>query len=228
MKKLLTLAFALLLLMTLSVIALAQERSERDERAAINVDPSMQVQPQTLLPCCDCLGKVTTLNLNTGQGSPIDPIWKVNGNVAYTSAPYPGWLIPTTAPLFPAKWIKPVPNPNFNVPAVDYKYTVKFSTPKCTIPADIQLEVYFAADNSAKVLLDNNPIGTTLCQGNCFRAPQAPVHFTSAVSTNTSHTLDFVVHNDGGPSGLIVNAQLRRICARGNPGPTRDQMEPNN
>jgi hypothetical protein len=223
MKKLLTLAFAIVALAILSSFGIAQERREVRE---IQIDPSIQVPSQTpSLPCCECLGKVTTLNLNTGQGSPIDPIWKVNGNPAYTTNPYPGWLIPTNPPLFPAKWIKPVPNPNFDVAAIDFKYTVKFNTPKCTIPGDYQLEVYFAADNSAKVFLDGPQIPTTACLGTCFKAPQAPVHFTVPVSTNTSHTLDFVVHNDGGPSGLIVNAQLRRICARGNPGSQESQAE---
>jgi hypothetical protein len=220
MKKLLTMKLALVALTLSWSIGAAQERLE------VKTDPSLQVQTKTpSLPCCECLGQVTTLNLNTGQSSPVDPIWSVNGNAAYTTPPYPGWVLPSNPLLTPAKWIQPVasPTPSNNVPVGDYKYTVKFNTPRCTIPGDVKLDVHFAADNSAKVLLDGTPIATTQCQTTCFKAPQAPVNFTATVSAAVSHTLVFVVHNDGGPSGLIVNAKVSRYCARGNPGYGTDQ-----
>src|SRR5882724_7943374 len=99
MKKLLTLTLALVALSVFCGFGVAQKRGE------VKIDQSLQVQTRTAtLSCCECLGKVTTLNLSTGQGSPIDPFWKVNANPAYTTPPYPGW----TTTLGPAKWIQPV------------------------------------------------------------------------------------------------------------------------
>jgi hypothetical protein len=228
MKKLLTPALALVALAVLSGFGIAQRRVDINQGS---VETLVQLPGKTpSLPCCECLGQVTTLNLNTGQSSPIDPIWTVNGNAAYTTPPYPGWMLPSHPLLTPAQWIQPVasPTPSNNVPVGDYKYTVNFNIPRCTIPGDVQLDVHFAADNSAKVLLDGSPIVTTTCQTTCFKAPQAPVSFTHTVSNAINHTLVFVVHNEGGPSGLIVNAKLTRHCARGNPRAQGDlTIEPN-
>jgi hypothetical protein len=228
MKNLIMLALALLALGTTTTLGLAQEPR------AIKIDPSLQVQSRVpSLTCCECLGKVTTLNLSTGQGSPIDPIWKLNGNAAaYTTPPFSGWLLPSNPLLTPAKWIQPVPSPtpsNSVGPGI-YKYTVQFHTPLCVIPNSASLDVYFAADNGAKVFLDSLLITTTLCQGTCFKGPQAPVHFTAAVTAGTSHTLEFELTNDSPPaSGLIVNAKLTRQCVRGTSGPAGSQpTEPNN
>jgi hypothetical protein len=143
----------------------------------------------------------------------------MNGGAAYTTPPYPGWINPANPKLTPAKWIQPVasPTPSGNVTGTSFTYTVRFSTPRCVIPSTVTLEGYFAADNGAKVLLDGNPVITTLCQGNCFNTPQAPVHFSTNVSSALNHQLDFVVSNDSPPaSGLIVNAKVTRTCTKGN------------
>jgi hypothetical protein len=211
MKRLLTLTLVLVALATLTSFGLAQERSP------INVDASLAAQPQpqpNSLSCCECLGKVTTLDLSTGQGGPIDPRWSVSpSGPAYVTPPFPGWILPSNALLAPAKWIQPVAPPLTAVGAGDYRYTVKFNTPKCTIPSKVQLDIKFAADNSAKVYLDSNQVPTPLCLGTCFKAPQAPVVFPVIVSTTTtSHVLEFVVHNDSGPSGFIANVKLTRTC----------------
>ena len=184
MKKLLTLTLAFMALTAFSGFAMAQETGE------VKIGPPKQLPSKApSLPCCECLGQTTTLNLNTGQSGPIDPIWRVNGSSAYTTPPYPGWILPSSPLLTPAKWIQPVasPTPSNSVPVGNYKYTVNFNVPKCTIPGDVQLEVHFAADNSAKVLLDGAQITTSLCQTTCFKSPQAPVSFTHTVSAG-SHT----------------------------------------
>lgn len=211
MKRLLTLTLALVALVSVTGFGLAQER------AVIKVNPSVEAQEQSpSLSCCECLGKITTIDLSTGQGGAIDPRWNVNpSGPAYLTPPFPGWILPSNALLAPAKWIQPVAPPQTGVGAGDYRYTVRFNTPKCTIPSTVQLDVKFAADNSAKVLLDNNPVPTTPCLGTCFKAPQAPVQFTTPVSTSsTSHMLEFVVHNDSGPSGFIANVKLTRTCQK--------------
>ncbi|HEV7375403.1 MAG TPA: hypothetical protein VGN95_11840 [Pyrinomonadaceae bacterium] len=168
--------------------------------------------PPLSLSCCECLGKVTTLDLSTGQGSPVDPLWQVNGSAAYTTPPYPGW----TTSLSPANWIQPVPSPTpaNNVAAVLFKYTVQFNIPKCTIPSEVRLDAKWAADNSGKVYLDNNSTPVASCTvSTCFQTGVAQP-FTLTGLTPGLHTLRFEVKNDGGPSGLIVNAKLTRQCKK--------------
>jgi len=163
------------------------------------------------------LGRTTTLNLNTGQSGPNDPIWTVNGAAAHPTSAYPGWMAPTNAQLNGAQWIQ-LPNqstPASNVPAGDYKYKVRFNTPKCVIPSRVMLDVYFAADNSATVFVDGTLVPTTVCSTNCFNVPQAPVHFTVGLAPG-AHAIDIVVKNLGGPSGLIVNAKVTRACVKEN------------
>lgn len=207
MKKLLRLALVLVALGIFASIGLAQESREA------RIDPSLSAQPgMPSLSCCECLGKVTTLDLSTGQGSPIDPIWKVNGGPAYTTPPYPGW---TTSLTPPAKWIQPVPSPtpSNNVAPGVYKYTVQFNIPKCTIPSNIRLDVKWAADNSGRVFLDNNPVAA--CTSNtCFQTGVAQPFSVTAGLTPGPHTLRFEVTNISGPSGLIVNAKLTRECQK--------------
>lgn len=221
MKRLLALVFALTMIAVLAGVSSAQRRPDATA-APIEAVATLGLTPQApaapTLSCCDCVGKVTTLNLSTGQGGPNDPIWTINGAPAHPTSAYPGWMATTNAMLNPAKWIQ-FPNqstPASNVPAGNYKYNVRFNTPRCVIPSTITLEGYFAADNSATVSLDGNIIPTTICSNNCFNVPQAPVHFTVTVPSSVSHSLDFVVNNLGGPSALVANVKVTRRCAKDN------------
>ena len=162
------------------------------------------------LPCCECLGKTTSLDLSTGQGgTATDPLWKVNGNPAYVTSPFPGWLTGL------AKWIQPIASATpGGVPAGTSSYTVRFMVAKCTIAmTEVSLQGKYAADNGAKVLLDGNPIAS--CPGiYCFKAPDAPASFAATITTPGVHTLQIDVMNQGGPSGLQVNATVRGQCKR--------------
>jgi hypothetical protein len=158
------------------------------------------------LPCCPY-----TFDLSTGQGSPTDPIWKVNNANAYTTSAHPSWLS-----LNPAKWIQPKNSPNpasVSGPNPLYKYTVKFVVPNCA-NGHVELHGSFAADNSGTALLDGNAIPGASCAGpTCFNTSQAPVPLNVALVTPGSHTLEIVVKNNSyGASGLIVNAKLTTVC----------------
>jgi len=62
MKKLLTLTLAFMALTAFSGFAMAQETGE------VKIGPPKQLPSKApSLPCCECLGQTTTLNLNTGQ-----------------------------------------------------------------------------------------------------------------------------------------------------------------
>ena len=92
-----------------------------------------------------------------------------------------------------------------------YKYATKFIVPKkCTSGAELNAQ--FAADNSATVFLDGNPIATTPCLNTCFKSSQAPVSLSIPSIPAGPHTLEIDVVNNEGPSGLIVKAKLTRKC----------------
>jgi hypothetical protein len=150
-------------------------------------------------------------NLSTGQASPIDPQWKINGNPAYTTPKVGSWMA-----LLPAQWIQPLPSPT-PAPLVaqgTFKYTIKFTVPAC--PAGpVQLTGSFAADNSAKAYLDGVPIPGASCAGPvCFNNPQAPVSLNGAPPIGPGpHTLQIDVNNlTKSYSGLVVNAKVQRHC----------------
>ena len=214
------LAASLLLLASSSVfigtaqrtaVELPSQRQELQTREPAQQEDAEKTGLRSSLECCECLGKVTTLNISTGQSGPKDPLWSMNGGPAYTTPPYPGWI--TT--LTPARWIQPVasPTPSPGVPAGNYKYTVRFNVPKCTIPSEVRLEGKFAADNGAKVSLDGTPVNSCPMPY-CFKAPVAPVALSVPSVSPGAHTLEVIVMNEGGPSGLVVNAQLVRQCRR--------------
>ena len=202
MKKYLTLAAAFVVLAICIGLGAAKAQDQKPL-------PPPQGAPATL-KCCECLGQTSTLDLSTGQGSPIDPLWKLNVTApAYKTPPVSSWVS-----LAPASWIQPVasPAPSFNVPPGIYKYSVKFNIRDCTIPSvEVRLDGKFAADNSAEVWFDSNLI--TSCPGpTCFKAPG--VNFSVPAIAPGNHTLEIRVKNDGSYSGLIVNAKLTRQCAR--------------
>jgi hypothetical protein len=158
------------------------------------------------LPCCNY-----AFDVSTGQGSPTDPLWKVNGGNAYTTTTLGAWLS-----LNPAKWIQAKNSPNpASVPGPNpiYKYTVKFVVPNCP-NGHVELHGFFAADNSGTALLDGNNVPGASCSGpTCFNTSQAPVPINIALVTPGTHTLEIDVKNNSyGYSGLIVNAKLTTVC----------------
>jgi hypothetical protein len=165
------------------------------------------------LPCCRCINDDNaTLNLNTGQASPIDPVWIVNsGGNAYTTPPSTAW----TVSLPPAQWIQPVasPLPSSNVGGGTFRYITQFDVPDCATPMSVRLDGKFASDNGAIVSFDGNQIAS--CGLNCFGGP--PVPFSVANIQPGLHVLEIDVTNQQGSySGLLVNARVTRQCTRCN------------
>lgn len=207
MRKSLAFVLTLAVLSVSTLVSTAQ-----NPRAAISPASLTPLQiRQPTLDCCKCLGGVAELNLSTGQGGgPIDPVWRrTPGGSAYATTAYPGW---TTAIAAPARWIQPVASttPANPVPTGTTRYTANFEVHKCTIPSQIFLDFTWAADNGATVFLNNVQVASCTT-GACF---------TTAKTVNLHgiqpgfNVLRFDVYNLGGPSGLIVNARLRRQCTR--------------
>jgi len=165
------------------------------------------------VPCCKCLGDpVTTLNLNTGQASPIDSIWTVNnGGDAHTTSPSTAW----TVSLPGANWIQPVAgsSPVGTGPG-PFHYRVLISVPECALQATVSLTGQFASDNDGTVFFDTLPLAS--CGTSCFATSGGgPVSFSVPSIAPGLHVLDFqVLNQDQSISGLIVSASITRQCAR--------------
>jgi hypothetical protein len=151
-----------------------------------------------------------TFDLSTGQGnSATDSLWGVNGGTAFITPPVPGWI-----GLPPAQWLQPVasPTPSTTVGGTLFRYQIRFVVPDCG-SGHVELNGTFAADNSATAFLDGSAIPGAACGGpNCFNSPQAPVPLNVSPIPPGPHLLQIDVNNQGGASGLIVNAQVRRMC----------------
>lgn len=164
-----------------------------------------------LLPCCACLGKDVQTDINTGHGSLTDALWIVNGGTAYITPPVASaWIT-----LAPAKWLQPVatPTPSSTVSSGPFRYEMQFKIAEnCFIPfTTVEIIGNFAADNDAKLFVDNNTLPSASCT-NCF-SPGIPLNL-SGLSPGT-HKLKIDVQNQPGSySGLIVNAQLTGHCRK--------------
>lgn len=170
-----------------------------------------QVAPVAQLKCCRCLdGPASSLNLNTGQASPTDQLWTVNGVAATTStSPNGNWLT-----SIPTGWIEPA------VASVGtFRYKASFIIPSCTIPMAVSLSGRFAADNNGVVTLDGTVIAS--CTGNnCFSSSGgAPFTFNVPSIAPGFHTLQVDVNNLNSVTGVSVQATLRAVCRQCEPCP---------
>jgi hypothetical protein len=181
------------------------------------VHPVRAQQSPAVVSCCKCLDGIEALDLSTGQTSPADLLWTVNGGTAYTTAKAGAWL----ATQSPANWIQPVHSSTASnaVAKGIYQYKIQFTIPQCTIPATVVLDGSFTADNSAQAYFNTNPIAS--CAGpNCFTTPQGPVRLNVTNISAGTHTLEIDVNNnDKSFSGLAVVAHLSWQCAKCDPCP---------
>jgi hypothetical protein len=180
-----------------------------DDTAAIDINvPNITCTFVNQPPACCAY----TLDISTGQGGgATDPLWTVDGGAAYITPPTAGWI-----GLPPAQWLQPVASPTPSwVAAKTYSYVTTFNFKTCGA-GHVELTGTFAADNSASATLDGVAIPGAACSGlYCFSAPDAPIPLNYSpilLSTSGPHTLQIDVTNDGGFSGLIVNARIRRVC----------------
>src|SRR3954470_2282602 len=170
------------------------------------------------LPCCRCLdGTTTEIKIDTGFAS-----WRVTSPLS----PYqqPAVPIPTVPSVWanllaPAGWVGA---PGAPEAVGDYEFELQFYVPDCVIPADINVSGRAAADNHALIFLDANttPVATVPNYSN----GGITAFVAGPVTGSGIHKLRIVVTNEGGPTGLIVNAGITVRCPRDlehgpNPGP---------
>jgi hypothetical protein len=202
-RRLRMMALALILLGSGPVPSAAQERP------GVRPPPPRAIN----LPCCRCVdGSTQSISIDTGSAP-----WTF-GPAGGALAPAPvispltgGW---TTA-LAPAKWV----GPGANAPQGAYTYSLTINVPRCIIPARIAIVGRVAADNSETVLVD----GVQIAQYTGIYGFQTPniVRFNAPPPPLAPgpHTLQVAVHNEGGPSGMVLNGTIRITCPKEPAGP---------
>lgn len=160
------------------------------------------------LGCCKCLGGSNALDLSTISSNS----WTVNGSpVAFLTTTHSAWTLPTG----PARWVSTVATGGTGgVAPGTYDYKLNFVVPNCSIAQQVTLSGSYGGDDNIQVFLDSNPISPA-CAGWCFNAAHQTggLNFTSPNVTGGTHTLTVKVKNDGGPSGMFINAKLSGTCS---------------
>jgi hypothetical protein len=158
------------------------------------------------VPCCRCVdGTSTEIRIDTGAVP-----WRVTTPLSsLQQAAVPVASIPGSwaNQLAPAIWIGPPGQPE---DVGVYEYELQFYVPDCVIPSQIYVSGKAAADNRATIYFDGNLTTNPVVQGftNGHITP-----FTVGPVTGTGvHKLRFAVTNDGGPTGLIVQAAITVRC----------------
>ncbi|HEV7682329.1 MAG TPA: hypothetical protein VGO68_09435 [Pyrinomonadaceae bacterium] len=194
------LAFALLF--TSAATALAQDL----RIAPVNQDRGVRANVATL-GCCKCLGGSNSLDLSTISSNS----WTVNGSpVSFLTTTHPAWTLPTG----PAQWISTLATGAASVAPGAYDYKLNFVVPNCSIAQQVTLSGSYGGDDNIQVFLDSNPVSPA-CSGWCFNAAHQPggLNFTAPNVSAGNHTLIVKVKNDGGPSGMFINAKLSGACS---------------
>ena len=205
----------------LAMSALAQEARRAPEPEALAASTRPPV-----LPCCKCLGGVSTLDLSTTAMS----TWRVNGSP----------VVPVTQPngswngLPPAIWVGPTASADEdNLASGVYRYSLAFSVPACEIGGPVTISGQMLADDAGKVRLKK---GSSWVGGTFSTAPTPPgwgfqigklVNFSYSLTAG-NYTLIVDVNNMGAsPTGLVVKATASRRCGRtiGQPDPPKDDKE---
>ncbi|HVF44522.1 MAG TPA: hypothetical protein VM936_15970 [Pyrinomonadaceae bacterium] len=209
------LAFAFVLLAGSSAFA---QVIERRVGPAVRVPVELRPAAPASLGCCTCLGGKTALDLSTVKSNP----WTVGGGAAnFLPAPNPAWNLNPG----PAQWVSNAADGVTGVAAGAYEYRLAFVVPACTIGQEATLAGNYGGDNTVSIFLDDasgqddatnsNFVAKCPRSGYCFSSVHNPSlpSFSRNVSPG-NHVLIVKVQNDGGPSGMFVNAALTGACRR--------------
>ena len=157
------------------------------------------------VPCCRCVdGSTLSVSVNTGTAP-----WTVT-----TPAPVSTGLAgpatnPAWATLSPATWVG---FPDGDSPAGTYIYELRFKITGCVIPSQFTLTGHFAADNDGRLFvlpyaaaLRVTPLGIGFQQGSV-------TSLSWGMTSPGLYTLRVAVHNDDGPTGLLLRGAITVSC----------------
>jgi len=182
--------------------------------------------------CMDFKGcRAISIDLSTGVNDgvalpqlAVDPHWTIgsvpvpanaSGPAAYVNPHTNTWVF---AP--PAQWITPKPsNAATGVHGTfktltdvgDYDYVFSFTLGPEWQTHPCRLRFQYAADNQVTFSLDGNQFATS---GNNVFPTLQPQVISPIPSPPGTHTVLARVHNDGGPTGLLVKGVVECTCTR--------------
>jgi len=167
------------------------------------------------LPCCECLGKVTTLDLSTissNNWTVTDPN-NATSPVVLVSPIHSAWNLNTG----PAKWVSTsASGGSTNLDAGTYDYKLNFVVPRCAIERKVTLSGNYGGDDDIFVYLDSAtpPNLISQCTGGwCFNTNNTPTPISNYVVSPGPHTLIVRVKNSSkSPTGMFINAKLTGTC----------------
>lgn len=168
------------------------------------------------LPCCECLGKVTTLDLSTissNNWTVKDPS-NATSPVVLVSPIHSAWNLNTG----PAKWVSTsASGGNANLDAGTYDYKLNFVVPRCVIERRVTLAGTYGGDDDIFLYLDSATPSNLISQctgGWCFNTSNTPTPISNyVIPTPGLHTLIVRVKNSSkSPTGMFINAKLTGTC----------------
>lgn len=162
--------------------------------------------------CCKCVdGSQQSVSVDT-RTAPWTVALGTGSAQAVTNVGNPAW-----GAAAPAGWVGPA-----QAGTGTYRYKLTIVVPRCVIGGRVTLKGRFGADNSGKLLLDGNPIASTSGGNLGFQAPNFGSFSVPVNSGN--HTLEVVVSNPHGPTGMILQGALVTDCPRSPElgGPVKD------
>ena len=98
-------------------------------------------------------------------------------------------------------WISPTANGNDNQPNGNYDYHTTFTIGASEIASTARLSGFWTADNAATIYL--NGISTGLTVGSTSYSALQAFSISSGFVSGVN-SLDFIVNNSGGPSGVVA------------------------
>lgn len=156
------------------------------------------------VPCCRCVdGSTSSVRVDTGTGpwKAITPAPVVTGLAG--PANHSAW-----ATLAPATWVGfPVAESRTGT----YTYELRFNIPSCVIPSQFTLAGQFAADNDGRLYVLPYPAALKATPSSIGFQQGSVTPFQWGVSPGL-HTLRVTVHNDDGPTGLILRGAISVAC----------------
>jgi hypothetical protein len=165
------------------------------------------------LGCCECLGQSRQLDLSTGLAAwTVKPPTGPAVMAAVIGSPHTAW---TSAA--PAKWINEDGTISSKAAGL-WKYKLRVLVPKCVIPfmRPLKLSGTVSSDNSVKVTITNS-VGTNVpvVSNPSLWSFQTMTPFSVALQPGMN-TVTVEVTNEGGPTGMALNAVLDARCVKEN------------
>lgn len=200
------------------------------QEAKVPIDPPTEVTPVDGVPgpdlppktpkavtvgCCHCLGEVATVDLGTGAAPWVVKPPGATVAVAATAikTPHPAWVKPTAGNPF--TWVDDNGDGAITANAVGtWKYSLQVIVPRdCVIPfvRPIKLTGAVSSDNGFKLYV-NGPTPVVAQAGTWAFKTMTPFATTLQPGLNT---IVVEVSNEGGPTGMALQARLNAPCVTG-------------